>query len=516
MSRSNEDHGRVERLQRVILSLGSTCLALVIVIVCLIRPHLSSQLDPTSLLSDPNAKESVIARLANEHGELYDSHSDADVGRVLLPNLKDRSVRGSSVTTNRYGIRERNYVLPKPNGMIRIVLLGDSFVYGRGVAASERMGVHLERWLRENCPDAVPIEVLHIGVSSWNYQAQTAYLRRQLHDLRPDLVIQIALPNDIEPSAGIRGFGKMARHSPQFPLFADSVLNAAFPRQMLLQAATNYLRFGIDFESRSRYQAARDDIQKLLLALDNYGCRYRLLFHYHRQLSVAWKHIGRHFDPSKMVYLSKDFASESRYWISESDYHWNTDGHLIVAKLIYGMIARERLLPGVEAPIWDEAAIIFDRITGPGRIDAERDLTDDAVLRTGSDRQIASHIDFEALTESTAAQIHGGVDSSHRASPYASFVLKNNNRSHVRIQGTALPDNVLNNTHVQVYIGPDCVGSIELVADARFDKTFILPAANRDTPFINLRLISPDYVYRGNDLQHCVAYQLRRVSIEMP
>ena len=99
----------------------------------------------------------------------------------------------------------------------RVVLLGDSFVFGNSVRAEDRFGVLLEKELsaRSRSTTETGIEVLHIGIGSWNTRAQCSFLRRQLSDYDPDLVVQVFIGNDLDDNYGVRGFGTLADFDPK-------------------------------------------------------------------------------------------------------------------------------------------------------------------------------------------------------------------------------------------------------------------------------------------------------------
>src|SRR6185503_13428629 len=119
-------------------------------------------------LDDPEVRRELVTRLVAETDALNDSHPDADVARVLAPSSRHR-FEGVDVATNRVGMRERDYAIPKPAGLVRVVVLGDSFVFGIKCEPQERLGGQLERLLREGRgPGAPDVEVLSLGVSSWN------------------------------------------------------------------------------------------------------------------------------------------------------------------------------------------------------------------------------------------------------------------------------------------------------------------------------------------------------------
>ncbi len=509
------------RAYRLILGLAGTAIGLSAVLAILVARRSDS--DPlATALQDPELRAQVISRLVAENQGQFDSHADADVGRIHLPNLRERKIADDTVSTNRFGLRERDYALPKPEGVVRVVLLGDSMVHGLGVTAEDRLGVFLERWLKERVPElAGRIECLHLGAVSWNFRAEAAYLRRQLSDLDPDLVIHIAVPNDVDDAGGARGFGAMAGFSPQVRERADGTLVSGSVQRLLGHAASSrglarigYLRLGIDWESRSRYTAAATELRRLARAVEDAGGRYLLLCHHRPLLPVVWQRLGRHLDPGRVVYLSRRFGSDRRYTVSRSDPHWNREGHARMARLIYGLITRDGLLPALDLPPWDEASRAVEEIADAGRREAERDFREDRLLELHHAPQVAASLDFDHLDAATAAQIHGGLDRDGLVSPYASFLLRNDGGRQLRIDGRALPRPELDGARVRVYVDAEQVGELEIRADTRLAEAFPLPRSASERRFLSVRFEADDYVYRGSDLQHCVVFRLHRIAIE--
>ncbi len=465
-------------------------------------------------LQDPETRQQVIAQLVADSAGIYDSHNDADVGRVLAPSQKERDHRGVAVSTNRYGMRERNYELPKPKDVLRIVLLGDSMVYGLGAAAEDRLGVHLEQWLRQRSPTFTGrIECLHLGIPSWNIQTEAAYLRRQLNELRPDLVIHIIVRNDLAETAGTRGFGEPARFSPQHRYRADSLITAGFPQQMLGFSSTGFLRLGLDYESQSRYRAAAEDLQRLAKIVEDSGSPYRLLVNYRHLLPIARKYFGQQVGEHRIVYLSKTFGRQQDYFLADG-IHWNREGHAAVAQLIYGLVLRDSLLPGLALEAWDDAVQLLKRVSEDGRTEAMREPSRRWRLRLYDNPAIASSLDFTQLNAAQAAQIHGGVDREGRVSPYASVLLKNDGGQHLRLVGTAFSRPELDGGRVRVFVDAEEVGQIQLRAGDAINGDWPLPAATSNRPFLSVRLVADDYIYVGPDLQHCVVFQLHQLAIE--
>lgn len=507
---------RLRQAYRIVLALAGICVGLLAVVVYLML-HRDEGLPLATALADPEVRQQVIAQLVAENKSIFDSHADADVGRVLLPELRDRQLDEIRVSTNVFGMRERAYDLPKPADVVRIVILGDSMVFGFGVAAEERLGAHLETWLKERVPGFDGrIECLHLGVPSWNIQAEAAYLRRQLSDLQPDLVVHIIVPNDIDDSAGTRGFGVAASFTSQHRQRADVRITAGFPRRVLGLKQVGFLRLGLDYESQSRYTAAARDIQHLAQAVGAVGGRYRLLVHYRQLLPVAWKRLTRQLDPEQVVYMSPAVVADRSLTIARNDPHWNREGHTLVARMIYGLITRDDLLPRLDPPAWEEATAALEEIAAGGRRLAERELDDDATLAIYKSPKIATSLDFTDIDAATAAQIHGGLDKNGGVSPYASFLLRNDGGSRLRISGRALPHRELDGSRVRVFVDAEQVGEFKLQAGGELDLSYRLPPAAAERSYLSVRFEADDYVYQGPDLQHCVVFRLERLAITAP
>ncbi len=59
---------------------------------------------------------------------------------------------GHVVVNNRHGFRERDFVVPKPQGVFRIMVLGDSLTWGQGLGVKERYTNLPEYSLRQSLP----------------------------------------------------------------------------------------------------------------------------------------------------------------------------------------------------------------------------------------------------------------------------------------------------------------------------------------------------------------------------
>jgi hypothetical protein len=462
-------------------------------------------------LRDPEIQRAVIQKLTEGNHNTFDSHPDAEVGRVLLPN----SERGSSMT-NSMGMRERAFALDKPAGMVRIVLLGDSYVFGLNVAQDERLGAVLEKELAARAPDPKPtFECLHLAVNSWNIESECTYLRRQLDRLRPDLVVQVSYSNDMDDVSGVRGFGAEASFAPRHPERGDSLLLDRYAQSFLQQDTRNFLSRGEDWESRTRFAGALAEIRRLRAAMAALPGTPRHLFvvHWGPLAPALHARLGAELEPDSLLYLPLELATDKKNWITPTDPHWNAQGHALVAQCLYGTIRARNLLPGVALGAWPEAERMAADWAERGLASAsdERNLER---MRALVKNPVAA-IDLPGITREEAAQVHGGLDRDGLVSPYCSLVLRRvDGARELSVTAHALPDVALAGARARVFLEELEVGALELTPGAALALRVPIPPALDGRAFLNLRFQSGDYVYRGDDQRHCVAFRLERAALE--
>jgi len=93
---------------------------------------------------------------------------------------------GRTLTINSKGLRDREYPYEKPEGTKRILVLGDSFAWGYGVADNEVFSEVLEADLQGRQPR---FEVLNTGVLGWGTDQEYLYLVHEGLKYSPDYVI---------------------------------------------------------------------------------------------------------------------------------------------------------------------------------------------------------------------------------------------------------------------------------------------------------------------------------------
>jgi len=110
----------------------------------------------------------------------------------LVPGSADRDT-----TINSDGLRDREYSIDKPEEVVRIIVIGDSVVFGFGLPQKEAFAKHLERMLNRTTPNgSVTFEVLNFGVVSYNATQVVEACRTKAMKYDPDLILYGYVLND--------------------------------------------------------------------------------------------------------------------------------------------------------------------------------------------------------------------------------------------------------------------------------------------------------------------------------
>ena len=123
------------------------------------------------------------------------------------------------IRTNRFGLRGPDPVLPKPEGIVRLLMLGDSMTFGFPVQDHETFCVLVERGLKDR---GYPVEVINGGVSGYSPTLHYLSLRDQFLTFEPDLVILWYDLGDLQEDAWFQknliydDAGRIVRCDPQY------------------------------------------------------------------------------------------------------------------------------------------------------------------------------------------------------------------------------------------------------------------------------------------------------------
>jgi hypothetical protein len=208
------------------------------------------------------------ARRHAKQGALYYSFDawSPTRGWALRPGLRDvPAFGGKRLNSNSKGIRgRREYAYAKPPGVVRVLVLGDSFTFGEDVGDDETYSHYLERSLPG-------VEVLNMGVHGYGHDQMLLYFQEEGVRYRPDAVVLGFLPDDMERNLlSFRDYAK-----PRFvleggalrltgsPVPAPDAMLRAEPWRSRLFDVLTMLRE----RHRARSGAKREEMRRLTLAI---------------------------------------------------------------------------------------------------------------------------------------------------------------------------------------------------------------------------------------------------------
>lgn len=111
----------------------------------------------------------------------------------LIANAKDEN---GFYSINSKGVRDREFEIPKPADVFRIIVLGDSVTFGTEYPLELTYPKILEKLLNKNPESNLRFEVLNAGVCSYNAVQKVLLLQNKLLDYDPDMVILQFLNDD--------------------------------------------------------------------------------------------------------------------------------------------------------------------------------------------------------------------------------------------------------------------------------------------------------------------------------
>ncbi len=178
------------------------------------------------------------------------SRFDDKLGWTLAPGAEAYSKstgRKVAYAVNSNGLRDKETPYEKPQGVFRIVLLGDSHTFGFGVPVKQHFSTLLEGYFDD-------VEVVNLGVNGYGVDQELLYLRQEGFKYHPDLVLVYA------------------PHYADFRHMRDKVWGMGKPRFELRDGALVLTNSPVDNNS-FLYVAAIDTDR----FLSSYSMAYRLL-----------------------------------------------------------------------------------------------------------------------------------------------------------------------------------------------------------------------------------------------
>jgi hypothetical protein len=298
------------------------------------------------------------AAQVDRHAQAYsfDRH-DRDLGWLPKPDYDHDGVR-----TNSLGIRAgREYAFHRSPGLLRVVVLGDSFTWGEDARNEETFCANLERQLPNS-------EVINLGVHGYGIDQQLLYLRKLGLRFAPDLVILALYDEDLDRA--LLSFREYAK--PRFVLDGKQLvltntpvpspeeigpLDVRLPASYLLRTLCNvwdelaqHTIFGGAPSTRERWRLGRAILETLRGEAETHGARFLLVHVPNRawgpasvteQLVAVWAaESGADFLSLREEFDKLDDQERARLYAG----HFTPFGHAQVAGAIHDHLIRERRL----------------------------------------------------------------------------------------------------------------------------------------------------------------------------
>jgi lysophospholipase L1-like esterase len=291
------------------------------------------------------------------HGSGHDFHvkyfrPSELFGNELIPNADE--------TINSFGMRDREYSESKPEGVYRIMILGDSIT---------QFGEWAD-YLEEKLQNDGNYEVLNAAVAGWNLQNYYLYLKNKGIRFEPDMVITALCLNDVRQWNRVETFfsdhsdGKTVFFYVRNPRkkmsqnFDDNILGLTLKINPMMFRKSHVYRFvAVNLMSGGRAKPDYDPgvlfdgmreiaggeilavVIPYLIPLNKYNYDQKFQFEY----TVRW------LDKSGIEYLdltpnfNKYGAQITDFRIDKKDYiHYNTPGNRLISELVYGWL-KEKL-----------------------------------------------------------------------------------------------------------------------------------------------------------------------------
>ena len=128
-------------------------------------------------------------------------HVRTTYGYKPEPNQTDTYTTNQPTSTNSRGFRSQEFAVPKPIGVVRVMVLGDSLTFGNTVALSDIYTEVLARRLRV---DDGAVEIVNASAGGWNLDVEMLFLEQEGLGYEPDILVLAFYPNDwvSPPKAG--------------------------------------------------------------------------------------------------------------------------------------------------------------------------------------------------------------------------------------------------------------------------------------------------------------------------
>jgi hypothetical protein len=290
------------------------------------------------------------------------------------------------VRINSLGLRGPDTSLAKPTGTLRVLVLGDSFVFGVGVDEEHLLTSRLQALF--DARRQAKYEVLNLGISGYSTDQEYLLFQGLGARLHPDIVVLVACDNDFEGNT--LDFAYQQYYKPYFTLGPDGTLelrNSPVPQLDSAQQARLWLGQHANVwnavrtrRSDSRAGRALLDLfqvavprssgvgqieitRALVAALHELASRVGadfVMFNtgHPREMTPLFQELRPRLRREGIAFLGLEehletarAAHPDAHWDFGLDPHWNVDAHQLAADVVYNFVETIGLLDRREARV---------------------------------------------------------------------------------------------------------------------------------------------------------------------
>jgi len=313
-----------------------------------------------SLLSRSELQAEVLS--AQPLKQTLMPHLVDDISFVLNPYAKRSAIaapEGETYPINSLGLRGEE-IERKQAGVTRILLVGDSVVFGWKLKEEDKLSSILNQYTAERIHGEKRVEFLTVALLGWNVRSERAFLESHLFLLEPDLVVWWSIGNDIADTPGVIPPGTLANWaSPQAKDQSSFAPLSALNRRggSFMPAIAERREENIDLIAsfQSKY-----DVPIVLLglpAIDEYQRTHP-------------------FHPPQ-IFIPPEYSDDERWALSATDGHPSAWANHVLAVGVLRKLIQLGTIPELEFAVADTAVALAFEETEARRLEAPEPQPED-------------------------------------------------------------------------------------------------------------------------------------------
>lgn len=280
---------------------------------------------------------------------LYESEAARETNDLyfieLIPN-KTSVFKRAVVTTNSFGMRDKEYSIEKPKNTLRIVLLGTSFEMGSGVESDQMFEKIVEERLNsEFLSDTTKkIEILNFSVGGYHLIQCVKQTKEKIFKFNPDIVLYFAHSQENK---------RVVDRSTRFFIDDDIDLEYDFLKKIRKEigykkgmsrneAQKKLLSYGEDVVKWGYNEIAKECIKHGAKPIWIFLPTLEGIFNEDHDNIQRIKTIAKNagFETISLEKVFKDYEKE-KLWVAPWDMHPNKQGHQLIADMLYTELTKK-------------------------------------------------------------------------------------------------------------------------------------------------------------------------------